>query len=221
MPRPAISHLLFDLDETLYPRGTGVMRCIGQRIGRYIEEYLGYSAQESQQLRRQYFEMYGTTMRGLVLHHDLDADHFLQFVHDVPLDSLAENPELDRMIACLPGEKVIFTNADKAHAERVLIHLGMRDRFTRIIDVVAVNYVSKPAPEAYTACLDILNANPARCVLIEDRPRNLVPATELGMATVLVDGDPGAVADYHIADILDLGPVIADLREKRDWQETL
>lgn len=204
----AIRFLLFDLDETLYPRDAGVMPAIGRLIRQYIVEEYGTTPQEADALARRYHQEYGTSMRGLLLHNNLDAGRFLAFVHDFPLDDLQPNPQLDALLAGLPGEKVIFTNADQAHAERVLARLGIRRHFSRVIDIVAMAYISKPNLAAYTGCLHLLDARPNECVLIEDTGRNLTPAKQLGMVTVLVDGNPEDSADYKIASILELAPVI-------------
>lgn len=201
--------LLFDLDETLYPRDAGVMQAIRRRIREYIVDVLGYSAEEADSLARRYHQEYGTSMRGLLLNHGIDADQFLTYVHDFPLDGLAPNPQLDSLLARLADDKVIFTNANRAHAERVLARLGIRHHFSRIVDVAAVDFISKPNPEAYMRCLGLLQARPEECVLIEDVGRNLAPAHQLGMITVLVDGNPDDTADYKIHTILDLEPVIA------------
>ena len=157
--------------------------------------------------KRQHHD-YGTSLQGLLANHRIDPDRYLNYVHNLRLDALGPNPALDSLLAGLPVEKVIFTNADRPHAERVLQRLAIRHHFSRIIDVVAVDYVSKPNLPAYTACLRLLDATGDECVMIEDNARNLQPAAALGMKTVLVDGDPVDRADYHIATILDLGPVI-------------
>lgn len=199
---------LFDLDETLYPRDAGIMQAIRRQIRRYIVEEMGYTAEEADAMARHYHQEYGTSMRGLLIHHGIDVERFLAFVHDLPLDSLAPNPQLNDLLAHLPGEKIIFTNADRGHAERVLAQIGIRHHFSQIVDVASVNYISKPDLEAYTRCLSLLQARPEECVLVEDTGRNLTPARQLGMITVLVDGDPGDVADYKIETILDLQPVV-------------
>jgi putative hydrolase of the HAD superfamily len=204
----SIRFLLFDLDETLYPRDAGVMQAIGRLIRQYIVQEYGMTAEEADTLARRYHQEYGTSMRGLLLNHNLDAERFLAYVHDFPVDVLQPNPHLDALLAGLPGEKVIFTNADRAHAERVLAQLGIRRHFSRIVDVVAIDYISKPNLAAYTNCLHLLDAHPAECVLIEDTGRNLTPAKQLGMTTVLVDGNPDDCADYKIPTILELGPVV-------------
>lgn len=204
----AIRFLLFDLDETLYPRAAGVMQEIGRQIRRYIMREYGATWEEADSLARRYHQEYGTSMRGLLLNNDLDVERYLAFVHDLPRDLLQPNQALDALLAELPDEKVIFTNADRPHAERVLAQLGIRRHFSRIIDVVAVGYVPKPNLAAYTACLRLLDAHPAECVLIEDTGRNLAPAKDLGMTTILVDGKPTDQADYKIPTILDLEPII-------------
>ena len=126
-----LRYLLFDLDETLYPRDAGVMQGIRRQIRRYIVEVLGYTPGEADAMARRYHQEYGTSMRGLLLNHGIDADHFLGYVHDFPLDNLTPNPQLDGLLGRLPGTKVIFTNADRGHAERVLAQLGIRRHFSR------------------------------------------------------------------------------------------
>ena len=36
-----LSHLVFDCDDTLYPRGSGLMQAISERISRYMIERMG------------------------------------------------------------------------------------------------------------------------------------------------------------------------------------
>ena len=43
-----LRYLLFDLDETLYPRDAGVMQRIRRQIRRYIVEVLGYTPEEAE-----------------------------------------------------------------------------------------------------------------------------------------------------------------------------
>lgn len=217
----SIRYLLFDLDETLYARDAGVMQAIRKRIRRYIEDRYGLSAGEADALARRYHEVYGTSMRGLLLHNNLNADDFLAYVHDFSLNGLIEaNPELDAMLAGLPLQKAIFTNASRRHAERVLAQLGIGHHFERIVDVTAVGYVSKPDPEAYSRCLRLLGAEPGECVLIEDAARNLAPAAGLGMVTVLVDGDRSDAADFYIDTILELPAVVEAICRARACPET-
>jgi putative hydrolase of the HAD superfamily len=210
--------LLFDLDNTLYPRSAGVMDQIRQLILRYISERFHLAPEEADELRRRYFVTYGTTMRGLQIERHIDADEFLRYVHDIPLEAYLEpNPELDAVLASLPQEKVVFTNATREHAERVLAALGIRRRFDQIVDVRDMDYESKPQPAAYRHICELLGAEPQECLIVEDNVRNLWPARAMGMTTVLVQDDSVALGngvDYVIHRIEEIGKVLAEL--KRD-----
>jgi putative hydrolase of the HAD superfamily len=204
--------ILFDLDDTLYPPGTGIMEEIRDHIHAYILERFGLSEEETDALRRRYLQEYGTTMRGLQINHQIDADEFLDYVHDIPVHRyLQPNPQLDAVLTAIPHEKVIFTNADRNHAERVLQRLGIRHHFVRIVDIHDMNFESKPQPSAYTRICDMLGVAPEQCLLVEDSARNLQPARELGMRTVLVrDGHSGPedAADHVIDHIEEIGELI-------------
>jgi putative hydrolase of the HAD superfamily len=210
---------LFDLDETLYPSRAGVMDEIRRLMIRYLMERLGVSREEAEALRRHYFSTHGTTMRGLQINHHIDPDEYLAYVHNIALDRfLAANPRLDEVLGGLTQSKIVFTNASRQHAERVLDILGIRRHFQQIVDVRDADYICKPEPLAYQAICDRIGARPEECLLVEDNVRNLEPAKALGMVTVLVqDGgmSPGyaPAVDYVISSIEDIGAVVSRLAE--------
>jgi putative hydrolase of the HAD superfamily len=214
-----IRAILFDLDETLYPRGSGVMEQIRSLMLRYLEERLDLTPEAADALRRRYFQEYGTTMRGLQVNYGIDADEFLRYVHDIPLqDYIRANPELDATLASLEQEKVVFTNASREHAERVLALLGIRRHIDRIVDVRDMDYESKPQPAAYRRICDMLGVAPEECLLVEDNVRNVRPAKALGMTTVLIqDGSDGPTddADYVIPHVEEIRSVLDDTQRKQ------
>jgi len=79
------SHIFFDLDDTLYPSTNGLWNSIRQRMNEYMLERLNIPPEQVAIIRRRYFETYGTTLRGLQLHYQVDADEFLAYVHDLPI----------------------------------------------------------------------------------------------------------------------------------------
>jgi putative hydrolase of the HAD superfamily len=198
-------HTLFlDLDDTLYPQGNGVWHAIGDRITLFLIDRLGLSEAEAMGMRRRYFEQYGTTLNGLRLHHQIDPADYLEFVHDLPLERyLQPDPALGRMLAGLRVQRVVFTNADRAHAERVLAALGIADAIGSIIDIYALEFANKPEPGAYLRAMAIAAApGPSTCVLVDDMPRNLHPASGLGMTTVYVGpGFPPGPIDHRLGRI--------------------
>ena len=215
-----ISHILFDLDDTLYPRRAGVMDQIRDRMLIYLRNRLSLSPDEADALRRHYFSTYGTTMRGLQINYQIDTEEYLDYVHDIPLHNyLTANARLNAVLATIPQTKIVFTNSSREHATRVLDLLGIRHHFDRIIDVRDVGYESKPQPTAYQLACDLLGILPSECVMVDDNTRNLRPAKELGMTTVLVlDGggpspEGAESADYIISCIEEIGKVIDKIHE--------
>jgi putative hydrolase of the HAD superfamily len=214
-----LKHLFFDLDETLYPSRSGLMAGMGKLMSRYMEERLGMPPTEVLTLRKHYYHTYGTTMRGLQLHHGTDPEDYLAYVHDIPLeDYIGPNDELDSVLAEIETEKTIFTNASAEHARRVLKVLGIERHFSRIIDVRATGYIAKPDPVAYQRALAISGAEGGECLLVDDRVPNLAPAKELGMITVLVSEDetgsqqnPSQGVDFVIGEVAEIGEVMRHL----------
>jgi putative hydrolase of the HAD superfamily len=207
--------LLFDLDDTLYARASGLWPAIGQRINAYMVERMGLQPDAARALRQVYLDAYGTTLNGLRHEHGIDPLDYLAFVHDLPLERYLEpSPELQQMLGRLPQRKIIFTNADAPHAQRVITRLGVAQFFERIIDVHALNFVNKPDPRAYQQVLELVGAMPDECLFVDDAVRNLLPAHALGMTAVLVS-PAGTVlpadVDYQIDSILELEPLLRRL----------
>jgi putative hydrolase of the HAD superfamily len=209
-----LSHLVFDLDDTLYPQECGLWPAIGQRINLFMIERLGLPPEEVQVRRDQYFRAFGTTLNGLLLDYHVDPADYLDFAHDLRLeDFLQPDPELDAMLAALPQRKSIFTNADAKHARRVLTCLGVGRHFESIVDIWALDFVNKPRPEAYQVLLARLGAPPAECAFVEDSLRNLQPARALGMKTIWISPNgPSAEVDFVVRRVHEVGAIIRELR---------
>ena len=143
---------------------------------------LGFDPGEIQELRQTYYETYGTTLRGLQLHHEVNEDDYLAYVHDLPLEQyISPDPQLRSLLESLTQKKWIFTNADADHARRVLQVLGIEDCFSGIIDVRALGFLCKPDRQAYVRAFELAGeTNPEKCVLLDDSIRNLIPAHQAG-----------------------------------------
>lgn len=207
--------LFFDLDDTLYPHDTGLWNAIKARMSLYMQVHLNLPEDQIPELRRHYYRTYGTTLRGLQRHYQVEADDYLAFVHDLPLDEfLQPDPQVRSLLEGLPqSNKWIFTNADADHARRVLRVLALDQLFEGIIDVRALEFACKPEPRAYRMALELANVRQAeRCMLLDDSPVNLAGARHFGIATVLVrEGDPDPDADYTIPSLLALPVAVPEL----------
>jgi pyrimidine 5'-nucleotidase len=180
--------LYFDLDDTLYPASSGLWDAIRQRMNEYMQRLIDLPITEIVRLRQDYLEKYGTTLRGLQAHYDVDVDEYLDFVHDLPLNKYIQpDPDLRMLLLSLPQRRWIFTNSDANHANRVLNILGINDCFEGIIDIRAIEFACKPDKIAYQRAMAVAaDDDPTQCVIFDDALRNLSPARELGFFTVLV-----------------------------------
>jgi len=211
------THIIFDLDDTLYPRNVGLMQEIGRRITLWVQKSLDVTFEEAVALRQAYLHRYGTTLGGLTAEHQVDVDDYLAFVHDIPIERYVRpNPRLAAMLSAIPLCKAVFTNATSEHAWRVLRALDVADRFEWVVGIREVDFNNKPRLEAYQRLLAFLHAQGPDCILVEDRVVNLRPGKRLGMTTVLVDATPEEGVDFAVGDVLEVGPLVARLLEAQN-----
>ena len=186
---PDLAHVttwLFDLDNTLYPHDCEVMALVERRMSIFVARETGLSRDEAFKLQKRYLNEHGTTLAGLMADHGVEPRRFLDEVHDVSLDSLNPDPELNALISALPGRKIVFTNGDGFHAGRVITKLDMDGLFDGIFHLEHANFVPKPSLATFEIMMKAHVVSPADTVFFEDSPRNLKPAFDLGMKTVLV-----------------------------------
>ncbi len=211
------STLFIDLDETLYSTTCGVWDAISERMERYMHERLNLPRAEIPALRKELYQKYGTTLRGLKMTRQVNEREFLDYVHDVPIDQfLQPDAELRAALLRYPLRRIIFTNADRNHAGRVLRQLGLEDCFDRTIDIYDIAPYCKPMTEAFQIALALCGEPvPEKCVFIDDSPNNLAAARALGFYTVQVgpsmwsNNHLGAGSHVQISRLADLPSVLA------------
>jgi len=213
--------ILFDLDDTLYSGNSGLLQEIGRRIQRWLCEHLNLTWEEAAAVRRDYFVRYGTTLNGLVVEHQIDAHDYLTFVHDIPVASyLGPDPALATMLAAIPLQRIIYTNATTEYSWRVLRVLGVDGFFERVVSIEDVGLRNKLYLDAYERALALIGARGPECIMVEDSARNLTQAKALGMTTVLVANN-GATrpttpadegVDFIVSSVLKLGEIVQALQ---------
>jgi putative hydrolase of the HAD superfamily len=205
----SLEFVIFDLDNTLYPRHSGVMEEMGRRIQAWLCDRLNLTWQKASDLRRHYLHQYGTTMGGLMVEHDMEVSDYLDFVHDIRVeDYLEPNPALREMLEGIPLRKVVYTNGTSAYGRRVLRALDAIDQFERVIGIQEVGLRNKFSREAYERTLALLETEGPACIMVEDSARNLRPAKELGLTTILVDAERNQYVDFAVDSVLEVGRVV-------------
>jgi len=186
---------LFDLDNTLYPPEAEFMSLIEGRMTHFVARQTGLSKSDAYALQKRYLSEHGTTLAGLMANHGVDPEAFLDEVHDVSTAGLTPDPQLRAAIAALPGRRLVFTNGDKRHAERVLAKLELDDLFEATFHIALADYIPKPHPQTFARMIQAHDVDPKTTAFFEDSARNLPPAHDLGMTTVLVG--PHALETEH------------------------
>ena len=187
---------LFDLDNTLYSGETKVFDQVDKKMSSFISNKLKISIEEAKKIQKKYFHLYSTTLNGMIKHHDIDAEEFLEFVHDVDLNFLDKDEMLKKELKNLNGKKFIFTNGSRSHANNVIKRIGIEDLFDGIFDITDSNYIPKPMVDPYNKIIEKYRLEPEYCVFIEDIARNLKPAHNLGMKTVWIKNDEPWASEF-------------------------
>ena len=185
----SIKFWIFDLDNTLYSGNTKVFEQVDKKMTEYISKKLKVDKEEAKKIQKKYFHEYNTTLNGMVKNHKINANEFLEFVHDINIDFLQKDPSLAKEIEKLEGIKIIFTNGSRKHALNVTKRLGIDQLFDDIFDIVDCDFIPKPLMEPYKKLVKKHKIDPKLCVLVEDIARNLKPAYEMGMKTVWIENE--------------------------------
>jgi putative hydrolase of the HAD superfamily len=198
-----IKYWLFDLDNTLYSGDSKVFDQVDKKMTFFISNKLNITLKEAKIIQKNYFHEYNTTLNGMIKNHKIDAQEFLEFVHDVDLEFLKKDTELQNELTRLNGKKFIFTNGSKAHAANVTKRIGIQDLFSGVFDIVDADFVPKPSVEPYKKIIEKYGIDPEYCIFIEDIARNLKPANDLGMKTAWVKNSEPWAAEFSNESFID------------------
>jgi len=175
---------VFDLDNTLYPPDYNIAALIDVRITQFIMSHLKLSRADAFDLQKTYWRKYGLTLIGLMKKHDIHANDYLEFVHDIDIDHIKPNPALQNALKRLAGAKYIFTDSTREYGEKITHQLGIAEHFDGIFDIRDAGYAPKPNKQTYEKMLAQFCLMPQQVAFFEDIARNLAPAHALGLRTI-------------------------------------
>mgnify|MGYP001256083243 FL=1 len=182
-----INTWIFDLDNTLYSADSGIFQQVHTLMGKFVSAHLNIDIKKATELQRKYYRQHGTTLRGLMDNHNVDPDHFLSEVHQLDYSIVGPNFKLNRELKKLKGRKIIYTNANRQHANDILIRLELTNVFDEIFDIKTANYIPKPEASPYEQIISEFNIDPITTIMFDDIAKNLVPAKNVGFASVWID----------------------------------
>jgi pyrimidine 5'-nucleotidase len=185
---------LFDLDNTLHHASYAIFPAINQAMTQYIIDTLQVDRDMANRLRTGYTQRYGAALLGLTRHHWIDPHDFLKEVHTfADLGSMVRAERgLARLVAALPGRKIVLTNAPHVYAQAVLRELGIERLFERVIAIEHMRdrraWRAKPDAAMLRRAMRDAHVALADAILVEDTRSHLKRYKRLGIRTVWIVG---------------------------------
>jgi len=200
--------LVFDLDDTLHDASAHIFPVMNHAMTQYIQDTLKIDEDSANALRKHYWHVYGATLKGLMRHHGINPHHFLETTHQLPAlnDMVIRTKRLRHMLSSLEGRKLIFTNAPRSYALRVLTLLGIADSFEQIFTIESAHFHAKPSIRGFQTLLKSSGSQASDCIMVEDSLPALMTAKRLGMKTIWVSKKKNKpnFADFKVSSVLTL-----------------
>ena len=208
---------LIDLDGTLY-RDTDHLY---NRIYSFLANHLGISLEHATSLSNNYLESYGSTLSGIINHHNIDPEYYLNTVYNnASISHIKQNPCLQKALSGIDGRIIVFSNSTAEYAWRVLDKLCISTEIDGVCDIRITKYHAKPHRLSFKYLLSWFGLVANSTIMIDDRATNLKQAKKEGMHTVLCNTEcayenSSIFIDYQIDSIETGLPDLVEIVGKR------
>ncbi len=193
-----VKYWIFDIDDTLYPKSSGLDRLIQQSISDYIADFMHIDGEKARKLCVEYYEKYGSTIRGLMENTNIKPRKFVREVHqNLDLSVIKPNPRLAAALEKLPGKHFVFTNGSYCHGLRISKRLGIEKYIDGFFGAQSTNFIPKPNPEAFMEFFTRYNLRPEDGIMVDDGLKNLKTIHDMGAATLWVAESRQALAEHQ------------------------
>lgn len=186
------THLLFDMDNTLYPASSAMDKGITRRMLECVADFFHCTMDEATALRSERIVHYSTTLEWLRSEGLTDIEGFLAHVHPSnEAEELPPQPGLRDFLISLNMPMSILTNAPHEHADTVLGKLGIADLFEAVTDIRDAGFNGKPYPDSYMAALKKVGATIENTLFLDDMQKYTDGWVALGGTAVLIGSPNG------------------------------
>lgn len=186
------THLLFDMDNTLYPASSAMDKGITRRMLECVANFFHCTMDEAIALRSERIVHYSTTLEWLRSEGLTDVEGFLAHVHPSnEAEELPPQPGLRDFLISLNMPMSILTNAPHEHADTVLGKLGIADLFEAVTDIRDAGFNGKPYPDSYMAALKKVGATIEYTLFLDDMQKYTDGWVALGGTAVLIGSPNG------------------------------
>lgn len=191
-----IKYWIFDIDDTLYPKSSGLDKLIEDSISHYIANYFNLSLEEANDLCVAYYKKFGSTICGLMQTTDIKPNKFVREVHrHLDLSAIEVNVRLEKALANIHNKKYVFTNGSYCHGLRICKKLGIEKHIDGFFGAQSTNFIPKPDPRAFEEFFRRYNIPPHEAILFDDNIKNLETINKMGAKTVWVAYTPELLSE--------------------------
>lgn len=197
-PGLSVKYLILDLDNTLYPKSSGLLQAIDDMIDDYLVDKLKAPLEEVTRRRQAYCKEYGTTLGGLVARQEIDPYDYMAANYDLDLNRLiTKDSRLGQMLSGINLPKIVFSNSPAYYIRNVLSVLGIHQHIDKIYDIEFCNYLGKPDLSSYRKVLADLKTSGEQCIFVDDLLINVTIAAQEGLKAIWLNSEAAALSPRH------------------------
>lgn len=215
----AITHCLFDADQTLYPKSSRFeSKYIVERIYCLMLDTMrrngkpNATMQEAVQEAHRFYRVYHSSYVGLQKEYGLTMKDIVDYVyHNGELDysqlpnCTTTREGLERLRQRYNMRLAVLTNGTDLHGHSVIKAMGLEGLFGAVLGFNHNGYKPKPDHSTFRCALDEMNvANPQHVALFEDAMKNLKAAKELNFGYRVYIGEEETEAPANEDSVIDL-----------------
>ena len=188
-----VKHIIFDLDDTLYPCTSEMNKSISRNMVQFVADFFHLSYDEAVTYRKTHIKGHASTLEWLMSEGLTDAESYFVAVHpENEAEGLQKAPELRPLLQSLGVPITVLTNAPSEHAERVLSYLGVRDLFTAITDIRDCKLRGKPYPGSFEIALQRAGGTVADTLFVDDQKKYTAGYENIGGTAIQVGTGAGS-----------------------------
>ena len=183
-----LENWVFDLDNTLYPAACNLFAQVDVKIGQFVADLLKIGMDEAvtdpegifPRLRHQPARADAASPASIPTPSSISC-------MQIDVTPVPPSPALEQALARLPGRKIIFTNGSPQACRERHQPAGRQPSSSRRSSTSRPpTSCRSPIPSSMRCMVRRHWIDPKRSIMVEDLPKNLLPAHDLGMTTVLV-----------------------------------
>ncbi|MGL4982568.1 MAG: HAD-IA family hydrolase [Treponemataceae bacterium] len=214
-----VKHLLFDLDNTLYPASPAIDDGITQRMLQFIAKFKSISVDEAKKLRSSNLQRFGTTLEWLIAEQGFPPsrvdDYFAAINPENEIADYTFDPNLRDFLLSLNLPMTILTNAPMEHALRILSFLNIDGLFLGIHDIRSNNFKGKPHAQSYLRAITASGFSVEQTIFFDDHIKYINGYAKIGGVGVLIDSKKShpEVASLRIQSVYEIPHLLENIKK--------